>query len=162
MGEEKKSGSPEGSSAVVEDAGEVIVASQPELPAVLPVLPTGGNVIFPGMMVPLVFSSGRSVRCIDETVVKDRLVVLAAQKDPEDEDPPPEGIYDVGCAAAILKMLKFPDGTTRILAQGISRANLLEYIETEPCYKARVHAGRDTEKKSRKLDALVASVLNEF
>ncbi len=162
MGEEEKSGSPEGSSAVVEDAGEVIVASQPELPAVLPVLPTGGNVIFPGMMVPLVFSSGRSVRCIDETVVKDRLVVLAAQKDPEDEDPPPEGIYDVGCAAAILKMLKFPDGTTRILAQGISRANLLEYIETEPCYKARVHAGRDTEKKSRKLDALVASVSNEF
>jgi len=104
---------------IVSDASDVLDLSSdepPQLPPELPVLPTGANVIFPGMMVPLVFSNERSIRCIDDTVVKNRFVVLIAQKHADEEDPAPDGVYDVGCASAILKMLKFPDGTTRILA----------------------------------------------
>ena len=99
----------------------------PDLPAELPILPTGANVIFPGMMVPLVFAGARAIRCIDDTVVKDRLVALAAQKDPDEEDPDPGSLHEAGCAAAILKMLRFPDNTTRILAQGIARVAIGVY-----------------------------------
>ena len=135
---------------------------RPQLPSVLPILPAGANVVFPGMMVPLVFSSERSIRCIDETVVKERLVVLVAQKDAEKEEPAPEDVFDVGCAAAILKMLKFPDGTTRILAQGIARTRLVEYVQVEPFIKARIEVPNEAERHSRKLDALIANVSNEF
>ena len=150
---------------IVSDASDVLDLSSdepPQLPPELPVLPTGANVIFPGMMVPLVFSNERSIRCIDDTVVKNRFVVLIAQKHADEEDPAPDGVYDVGCASAILKMLKFPDGTTRILAQGIARVRITDYIQTDPFWKADIVAADEHEVKSRKTDAVVANVSNEF
>ena len=148
----------------VDDAGpeRVDLGEPAKLPSTLPVLPAGGNVIFPGMMVPLVFSSERSIRCIDQTVVKDRLMVLVAQKDSDEEDPSPDGLYEVGCAGAILKMLKFPDGSTRVLAQGISRATVDRYVQTDPFLAAEVSAAEEVERKSRKLEAIAANVSNEF
>jgi len=134
----------------------------PELPRELPVLPVGGNVVFPGMMVPLVFASDRSIRCVDDTVVKERLVVLVTQKDPEVTDPAPEDLYEIGCAAAVLKMLKFPDGTTRILAQGIARVVIEDYIQTEPFLRCTLSAAEEVESQSRKIQALIANVSNQF
>jgi len=155
----------DGLADIVSDAADIIGLSSgepPELPPELPVLPTAGNVIFPGMMVPLIFSNERSLRCIDETVVGDRLVMLVAQKDVDDEDPAPDGAYGVGCAGAILKMLKFPDGTTRILAQGISRAKIGKFTQADPFWKAKVARAVEREVKSRKTDAVLANVSNEF
>ncbi len=134
----------------------------PELPPEIPVLPAGGNVVFPGMMIPLIFSNERAVRCVDEVVMGDRLVVLTAQKDPNVEDPTPGDLYDVGCAAAVLKMLRFPDGTTRILAQGIARTIIADYTQTEPFFRARVRRGEETSRPTQKLRALVAHVSNQF
>jgi len=162
MNEDEKDDALDGLQDASADLTAVLSGDAPKLPSELPVLPTGGNVIFPGMMVPLVFSNERSVRCVDDTVVKDRLVVLVAQKDTDAEDPQAEDMYDVGCAAAVLKMLKFPDGTTRILAQGVARAKVLAYVQTDPFLKARVEAPEEITKKSRKLDALLANVSNEF
>ena len=162
MNEDEKDDSLEGLQEMSGDLTAVLSGDAPQLPPELPVLPAGGNVIFPGMMVPLVFSNERSVRCVDDTVVKDRLVILVAQKDTDAEDPQADDMYDVGCAAAVLKMLKFPDGTTRILAQGVARAKVLAYVQTDPFLKARVEAPEEIAKKSRKLDALRANVSNEF
>jgi len=148
--------------------GDVIVPLEvtgdgpPAIPAELPVLPVGGNVTFPGMMVPLVFSTERSIRCIDDTVVKDRLVVLVTQKDVDAEDPAPEGLYDIGCVAAIIKMLRFPDGTTRILAQGMARAIIVAYAQTEPFLRAKIKPAQEILRKSRKLQALVSNVSGQF
>jgi ATP-dependent Lon protease len=139
-----------------------VLDQPPEFPPVLPVLATGSNVIFPGMMVPLVYSQDRAIRCIDDTVVKDRLVILAALRDAEVEDPTPDDLYDVGCAAAILKMLKFPDGTTRVLAQGIARVTLDEFTQTEPFFAARHTLAEETQRDTRKAQALVANVSNQF
>ncbi len=161
MDEEKKSDAIEVSIEPAE-VTELTSDGRPKLPAELPVLPAGTNVIFPGMMVPLIFSGERSIRCIDETVVKDRLLVLTAQKDPDEEDPSPDSLHRVGCAGAVLKMLKFPDGTTRILAQGIVRATIHDYTQTEPFLKARVESAKEVERKTRKLEALAANVSNEF
>ncbi len=162
MDEREKDNGPADADAKAAELVEAASNGRPKLPDELPILPTGANVIFPGMMVPLVFSNNRSIRCIDDTVVKDRLVILAAQKDTDKEDPSPQEICDVGCAAAVLKMLKFPDGTTRILAQGIARAKIVDYIQIEPFFKAKVQAAEEIEHKSRKLDAVVANVSNEF
>ncbi|MFO7898520.1 MAG: endopeptidase La [Planctomycetota bacterium] len=144
------------------DVDELQIEEQPKLPDVLPVLPTGANVIFPGMMVPLIFSNERTIRCVDETVVNDRLVVLAAQRDPEEEDPTPDGLYDVGCAAAILKMLKFPDGTTRILAQGMARVTIGEYTQTDPFLMANIEQAEETGETSARTRALVSNLSAQF
>jgi len=161
--------SDEGDDKLVDDESDDMIDSVdlasgevPQLPDELPVLPTGGNVIFPGMMVPLIFSGERSIRCVDDTVVGDRLVVLAAQKDSEEEDPGPDGIYPVGCAAAVLKMLRFPDGTTRILAQGIARVLVSQFTQTDPFYRARVDAAEEIERSSRKMKALLSNVSAQF
>ena len=141
---------------------EVTPEGPPEIPAELPILPAGGNVVFPGMMLPLVFSSERSIRCIDDTVVKDRLVVLLTQKDVDEEDPTPEELYDVGCVAAIIKMLRFPDGTTRILAQGMARVMVVTYTQTEPFFRAKIKPAEEAVRKSRKLQALIANASSQF
>ncbi len=148
--------------SVESDLSQLAGGEPPEIPPVLPVLPTAANVIFPGMMIPLVFSNERSMRCIDDVVVNDRLIALVAQTDPEQEDPAPDGAYDVGCAGAILKMLKFPDGTTRILAQGIARVRVGELIQADPYWRATVTTPEEHEVKSHKLDAVFANVSNEF
>jgi ATP-dependent Lon protease len=134
----------------------------PEIPDVLPVLPTGGNVIFPGMMVPLVFADDRAIRCVDATVVDNRLAALVAQRDPEVEDPGPEELYDVACAGAILKMLKFPDGTTRILAQGIARIRVGDCVQFDPFLKCQVSLAQEQGGDSPKLKALQANLVNQF
>ncbi len=139
-----------------------VTRQAPDFPPELPVLPTGGNVIFPGMMVPLVYAQDRAIRCIDDTVVKDRLIILVAAKTPDVEDPGPDDLYTVGCAGAILKMLKFPDGTTRILAQGVARVTVEEYTQTEPFLVARHAAGQEVQQDSHKIQALVANLSNQF
>ncbi len=138
------------------------IAEEPKLPDTLPVLPTGANVIFPGMMVPLIFSSERSIRCIDETVVDDRLVVLVAQRETDLEDPQPSDLYEVGCAAAILKMLKFPDGTTRILAQGMGRVRVGSYVQTDPYMVASVNPVEEIHEQTPRVRALVSNLTTQF
>jgi ATP-dependent Lon protease len=162
MSDQDRNDSRGGPEAEVEELPEILSTEAPQLPDELPVLPTGGNVIFPGMMVPLVFSNERSIRCVDDVLMQDRLVALAAQTEPDEEDPSPDGLYEIGCAAAILKMLKFPDGTTRILAQGITRVTLREYVQVDPFYRARVEQAEEVEQPSRKLRALVSNLSNQF
>ncbi|MFW6158497.1 MAG: endopeptidase La [Planctomycetota bacterium] len=148
--------------AELPEVDELQAEGQPKLPPALPVLPAGANVIFPGMMVPLIFSNERTIRCVDETVVNDRLVVLATQRDPEEEDPAPDGLYDVGCAAAILKMLKFPDGTTRILAQGMARVTIGEYTQIDPFLMANIEQAEETGETSARTRALVSNLSAQF
>ena len=144
------------------DPDELIRGEPPELPPELPVLPTPGNVVFPRMMIPLIIPCERSIRCIDAVTVKDRLVALVTQKNTEVEDPMPQDLYNVGCAAGILKMLKFPDGTTRSLVPGFARIDISAYTETDPFLAAKITAAKETRTKSRKVRALTANVSNQF
>src|SRR5579862_2785689 len=95
-----------------------------ELPAALPVLPLKETVVFPQSMTPLAVGQERSVRLIDDVVSGERLLVLIASRDPEIEAPGWDDIYDVGTAAIVHKMIKVPDGTLRILVQGLERVRL--------------------------------------
>ena len=99
----------------------------PKIPDVLPVLPLRDIVIFPFMIVPLYVSRDRSIKAVDQALADNRMILLAAQKKQEEEDPGPGDIYDVGTVALIMRMLKLPDGRIRVLVQGIGRARVVSF-----------------------------------
>jgi len=133
-----------------------------ELPDVLPILPLRGTVIFPFMVVPLIVGRKPSIRLIDHAIRGDRIIGLFAQKDPEVEEPTPDDVYRVGTAGTILKMLRMPDGSARIMVQGISRMVVDEYLKETPYFTARVTKLVSAEKRTNKLEALQRNALNLF
>ena len=98
-------------------------------PAALPVLPLGDVVLFPGMVMPLIIQTQRSTKLVDDVVAGDRMFLAVLQRDGQKKDDVvgEADLYSIGCQARVLKMLKFPDETIRILAQGVSRAHLTAF-----------------------------------
>src|SRR5512134_2116651 len=86
-----------------------------KIPDTLPVLPLRDVVIFPFMIVPLYVSRERSIKAVDAALADNRMILLLAQKQQDDEDPGPADVYGVGTAATIMRMLKLPDGRIRVL-----------------------------------------------
>ena len=109
-----------------------------KIPEVLPVLPLRDIVIFPFMIVPLYVSRDRSIKAVDQALADNRMILLAAQKRQDDEDPGPDDIFSVGTVALIMRMLKLPDGRIRVLVQGIGRARILSFEEGHPHLQARI------------------------
>ncbi|MBC7186713.1 MAG: endopeptidase La [Calditrichaeota bacterium] len=136
--------------------------SKIEIPAELPVLPLRDTVVFPFVATPLIVARRPSVQLIDDVLSGDRLLALVAQRKPELEEPKPEDIYTVGTAAIVLKMLKFPDGSLRVLVQGIERVKVLEYTSSEPYYRARIKVVRESYRPSTKIEALMRNVQIQF
>jgi ATP-dependent Lon protease len=111
-----------------------------KLPDLLPVLPLKDSVVLPYVIVPLSVGRDKSVLAVDQALADQRLVVLLTQRDGTQEEPPPESLYTTGTAATIMRMLKLPDGRTRILVQGIARVVVEHFSQTEPYLLARVRA----------------------
>jgi len=109
-----------------------------QIPGSLPVLPLRDVVIFPFMIVPLYVSRERSIKAVDRALADNRMILLAAQKAQDDEEPGPDGIFSVGTAAVIMRMLKLPDGRIRVLVQGLSRARITSYESEQPHLQAQV------------------------
>jgi len=133
-----------------------------ELPEELPILPLRGTVIFPFMIVPLVVGRKSSIKLIDEAVRGDRIIGLFAQKDPETEDPAAEDIYAVGTGGMILKMLRMPDGSARIMVQGITRLAVEEFTQQTPYFKGRIQRLESPAGTTSKIEALQRNALNLF
>src|SRR5271168_3256746 len=112
--------------------------SKVEIPEILPVLPLRGIVIFPSQIHPFLVSRASSLKLIEEVGGTSRIIGLTAQKNPEEESPSPEGLFARGTAVRILKMLKYPDQSVRVLVQGIARIDLLDFAQTEPYFRANV------------------------
>src|SRR5271169_6364605 len=112
--------------------------SKAEVPEILPVLPLRGIVIFPSQIHPFLVSRPSSLKLIDECGQTNKVIALAAQKNPEDEQPAPEGLFPRGTAVRILKMLRYPDQSVRVLVQGIARIDLLDFVQLEPYFRANV------------------------
>jgi ATP-dependent Lon protease len=140
--------------AIIENTEE-----QLKVPELLPVLPLRDIVIFPFMIVPLFVSRERSIRAVDQALAENRMILLTAQKDPNNEEPGPGDLYDVGTVAIIMRMLKLPDGRIRILVQGIARAkiNYLEDIQSH--LQARIEELKETApEQNLELEALTRNV----
>jgi ATP-dependent Lon protease len=103
-----------------------------EYPIALPVLPLKEMVVFPQSMTPLAIGQDRSVRLIDDVVAGERLLVLVASRDSSLDAPGWNDVYEVGTVALVHKMIKVPDGTLRILVQGLDRVHLDAHLDTDP------------------------------
>src|SRR5436853_6465603 len=97
---------------------------QLQIPDELPLLPLRDIVIYPFMIVPLFISREKSIRAVDEALGEHRMILLVCQKDLDKEEPQQDDLYQVGTVAVIMRMLKLPDGRSRILVQGVSRAKV--------------------------------------
>ncbi|MGZ4309997.1 MAG: endopeptidase La [Gaiellaceae bacterium] len=134
-----------------------------EFPAVLPVLPLKETVVFPQSMAPLAIGQERSVKLIDDVVAGERLLALVTVKDPSVETPMWDDLHEIGTAAIVHKMIRVPDGTLRILVQGVERVRLTRRVEEEPYLLAEFEAVPDTvPEESPELEALTRAVQDLF
>ncbi|MGH7986814.1 MAG: endopeptidase La [Candidatus Binataceae bacterium] len=133
-----------------------------EIPNSLPVLPLRGIVIFPSQIHPFLVSRPSSLKLIEEMGGTARIIGLAAQKNPEEENPGPEGLYPRGTAVRILKMLKYPDHSVRVLVQGLARIELGEFTQHEPYFMVNVSRLGETLEHDREVDALQANLASQF
>ncbi|MGE5253894.1 MAG: LON peptidase substrate-binding domain-containing protein, partial [Planctomycetaceae bacterium] len=118
--------------------GNILEDEQMKIPEMLPMLPVRDTVIFPYMILPLFVGRESSIKAVDEALAKDRMIFLATQKVSTDDNPTPDGIYSVGTAAMVMKMLKLPDGRVKILVQGLAKGTIKEYIQEKPLFVVRV------------------------
>jgi len=134
----------------------------PSIPAELAILPLRNTVVYPMMWLPLTVGQPRSVRLVDDALVETRMLGVVASKDPQIEEPSPEQIYEVGTAVIVHRMLKAPDGTIRLIVQGIERIRIESYTQTEPYLRARVKAIPDILVESLELEALSRNAQEQF
>jgi ATP-dependent Lon protease len=112
---------------------------QIQIPENLPMLPVRDIVIFPFMILPLFVGRDSSIKAVEEALARnDRLIFLSSQKNTADEFPQPDGIYSVGTIAMIMRMRKLPDGRIKILAQGLTKARIKDFTQSEPFYRVNI------------------------
>ena len=133
-----------------------------EIPKELPILPLRGVVVYPHTGVPLTIGQPRSIKLVDDVVSVDRLVGLVASKDPDLETPGPDDLYKVGTVASVHRLFRAPDGTIRLLVQGLARIRVTEYTDTEPYLKAKVEGYPEFEEYDLEVEALARSVQGQF
>ncbi|MAG31071.1 MAG: endopeptidase La [Deltaproteobacteria bacterium] len=136
-----------------------------ELPGELPVLPLKNTVLFPYLLSPLLVNTPASQRLIDDVLVRpDRLMVCTAVKREVSGPPGADDVYSVGTVLRIVKMLKFPDDSYRLLVQGVARVELGRFTATDPFLRAEISRIEDTgeEDESVEMTALLRSVAQQF
>lgn len=133
-----------------------------KFPDTLPILPLRGVVVYPNTAVPLTVGQARSIKLVDDVVGGDKLVGLVAALDPEKETPGPSELHKFGTIATVHRLLRAPDGTVRLLVQGMERFRLGEFVEEEPYLKAHVHLAPETEETNIETDALARNARDQF
>ncbi|MFN3396038.1 MAG: LON peptidase substrate-binding domain-containing protein, partial [Thermodesulfovibrionales bacterium] len=128
-----------------------------EIPDTLPVLPIRDIVVFPYMILPLFVGREMSIRSIDHALNSNRMIMLLTQKDLNIENPGPDDLFTVGTVGIIMRMLKLPDGRVKILVQGLTKARVLSFTQTEPMFMATIERLPDQkiEEISIEIEALI-------
>ncbi len=126
------------------------------------VLPLRDIVVFPHMIVPLFVGREKSIRALEEAVRTDRHILLATQINAGDDDPATDAIYKIGTLASVLQLLKLPDGTVKVLVEGVGRAKVTGFTRSDEYYEATAEALHDELGDRVEAEALARSVLSEF
>jgi ATP-dependent Lon protease len=129
-----------------------------EIPSTLPVLPLKEMVVFPDSATPLAVGQERSVKLIDDVVARDGMLALVTVKNSDVEQPGWDDLYEIGTAAIVHKMIKVPDGTLRVLVQGLQRVRLESRLQDEPYLAGEFSVVPDVETESKELEALTRNV----
>ncbi len=134
----------------------------PEEPVSLPMLPLRDVVVFPHMVIPLFVGRPKSIKAMEVAMESGKHIFLAAQKSAAQDDPAATDIYEIGCVASILQMLKLPDGTVKVLVEGSQRARVME-VEDEGSYlTSRVSPMVPESPEGPEVEALRRTILNQF
>lgn len=132
------------------------------VPDELPILPLRGLVVYPQTAIPFTVGQPRSMKLVDDVVAGNRLIGLVTAKDPELETPGPDDIYTIGTLASIHRLFRAPDGTIRLLVQGMTRIQIDEFTAQEPYLRAKIHAIPETVEESLEVEALTRNIVDQF
>lgn len=128
----------------------------------LPLLPLRGLLVYPSMVLHLDVGREKSVKALEKAMVEDNRILLCSQEEVNIENPGKDDIYRVGTIAKVRQMLKLPNGTIRVLVEGMTRAEIVEYLDNDEFYEVSVRELHEEETSGSELDALMRSVLNQF
>jgi len=131
-------------------------------PVELPLLPLRDVVVFPHMVIPLFVGRPRSIKALELAMEAGSSVMLVAQKSAGKDEPTPDDLYEIGCAANILQMLKLPDGTVKVLVEGLQRARVHEVTDAESHFSARVSGIEEDQSDQAEAEALRRAVVAQF
>ena len=129
---------------------------------VYPVLPLRDIVAFPGMIVPLFVGREKSVKALEEVMREDKNILVVTQKNAQEDDPSTEDVFEVGTIASVLQLLKLPDGTVKVLIEGISRAHIENFVRSEDYFEAEAIPFESEDDDEVEAEALARSAVNEF
>ncbi len=130
---------------------------------IVPVLPLRDVVVYPHMVIPLFVGREKSIKALEKAMDNStKQILLTAQKDAVQDDPEANDIYTTGTLSNILQMLKLPDGTIKVLVEGIERGRLIEFTETDPFFIANVQAIKTIIPEDMELEGLIRSLLTQF
>ena len=138
--------------------------SQIEIPERLPLLPIRDIVMFPYMVLPLFVGRDMSVKAIEAALAGNRIIMLAAQRSLEVENPSAQDLYTVGTVGMVMRMLKLPDDRIKILVQGLAKARIVEYVQTAPHFEARIETIPEQKPQGTSLEgeALLRTVKEQL
>jgi ATP-dependent Lon protease len=143
------------------DIEEAVRSDQP-LPEALPILPLRETVTYPETLTPLAVGQERSIQLVNDVLGGNRMLVMVASRDAELERPGPDDLFDVGVAGFVARMIKIPDGSLRVLVQGMQRVELGAYVAEQPYLVARVEQLPDVVNEGPELEALARNVQRTF
>ncbi len=144
-----------------EGADGAILANEP-LPEALPVLPLRDTVTFPETLTPLAVGQERSIQLVNDVLGGNRMLAMVTARDPDNELPGPGELHDVGVVGAVARMIKVPDGSLRILVEGMQRVKLGDYVAESPYLVARISELPDVSEPTAELEALTRNVQATF
>jgi ATP-dependent Lon protease len=130
--------------------------------ALYPVLPLRDIVVFPYMIVPLFVGREKSINALGEVMNADKHILLAAQKNAGDDDPATDAIYETGTLASVLQLLKLPDGTVKVLVEGVARAKIVRYTDNPDFFEAEVEKIPEVDGAKEEIEALARSAVSQF
>ena len=129
----------------------------------IPLLPLRDIVVFPGMITPLFVGREKSISALKSIMEKDKQIFLVTQKNPQDDNPSPDDIYNIGCIGKVIQLLKLPDGTVKVLIEAVQKAEIQKYTQIEDFFVAEVKTIESLKvNKSKKINALVRRILSRF
>lgn len=135
----------------------------PKADVLVPVLPLRDVVVYPHMVIPLFVGRDKSIDALDAAMKDNKQILLVAQIEAEIDEPGFDDLYRVGTLANILQLLKLPDGTVKVLVEGNQRSRVLQYLETEGYFSARVAGVREKQKiSSQEMEVLMRTAINSF
>jgi ATP-dependent Lon protease len=128
----------------------------------LPLLPLRDVVVYPHLVIPLFVGRAKSVKALEIASEQNKQILLVAQKSPNNDEPQAEDLYGVGTVATVLQMLKLPDGTVKVLVEGVYRAKVSEFTEVDGCFAAKVERIDPEAGDSNEIQALMRTVFTQF